>query len=47
MGKGLLGPNGGSGGLIEGRLGKRCGGNGRRCGSMSRLGEGKIDSMGV
>ncbi|GJV80543.1 hypothetical protein Tco_1516413 [Tanacetum coccineum] len=45
MGKGLLGPNGKSGGLIEGRFGKRCGGNGGRGGSMSRVGEGKVDSM--
>ncbi|GJR95311.1 hypothetical protein Tco_0267485 [Tanacetum coccineum] len=46
MGKGLLGPNGGSGGLIEGRFGERYGGNGRRGGSMSGVGEGKVDSMG-
>ncbi|GKB08596.1 ARID DNA-binding domain-containing protein [Tanacetum coccineum] len=46
MGKGLLGPNGGSGGLIEGRFGERCGGNGGRGGSMSGVGEGKVDSMG-
>ncbi|GJZ42850.1 hypothetical protein Tco_0590105 [Tanacetum coccineum] len=46
MGKGLLGPNGGSGGLIKGRLGERCGGNGRRGISMSGVGEGKVDSMG-
>ncbi|GJV13279.1 retrovirus-related pol polyprotein from transposon TNT 1-94 [Tanacetum coccineum] len=46
MRKGLLGPNGGSGRLIEGRLGERCGGNGRRGGSMSGVGEGKVDSMG-
>ncbi|GJX43537.1 hypothetical protein Tco_0260213 [Tanacetum coccineum] len=46
MGKGLLGPSGGSGGLIEGRLGERCGGNGRRGGSISRVGEGKVDSIG-
>nr|GFC59331.1 hypothetical protein [Tanacetum cinerariifolium] len=46
MGKGLLGPNGESGGLTEGRLGERCGGNGGRGGSMSRVGEGKVDLMG-
>ncbi|GKB62473.1 hypothetical protein Tco_0918659 [Tanacetum coccineum] len=46
MGKGLLGPNGGSGGLIEGRFGKSCGGNDGRGGSMSGVGEGKVDSMG-
>ncbi|GKF82049.1 hypothetical protein Tco_0243705 [Tanacetum coccineum] len=40
MGKVLLGPNGGSGGLIEGRFGERCGGNGVRGGSMSGVGEG-------
>ncbi|GKA61908.1 hypothetical protein Tco_0761427 [Tanacetum coccineum] len=40
------GPNGGSGGLIEGRFGERYGGNGRRGGSMSGVGEGKVDSMG-
>ncbi|GKC03985.1 hypothetical protein Tco_0995595, partial [Tanacetum coccineum] len=37
MGKGLLGPSGGSSGLIEGRLGERCGRNGGRNGSMSGL----------
>ncbi|GJW60017.1 hypothetical protein Tco_0109352 [Tanacetum coccineum] len=42
----MLGPNGGSSGLIEGRLGERCGGNGGRGGSMSGVGEGKVDSMG-
>ncbi|GKD61102.1 hypothetical protein Tco_1298611, partial [Tanacetum coccineum] len=46
IGKGLLGPNGGSGGLIDGRFGERCGGNGGRGGSMSKVGEGKVDSMG-
>nr|GEV08682.1 hypothetical protein [Tanacetum cinerariifolium] len=40
MGKGLLGPNGKSG------FGESCGGNGRRGGSMSGVGEGKVDSMG-
>ncbi|GJZ96833.1 hypothetical protein Tco_0669167 [Tanacetum coccineum] len=45
MGKGLLGPNGGSGGLIEGRFDERCGGNGGRGGSMSGVGEGKVNSM--
>ncbi|GJR03971.1 hypothetical protein Tco_0526955 [Tanacetum coccineum] len=46
MGKGLLGPNGENGGLIEGRSGERCGGNGGRGGSMSGVGEGNVDSMG-
>ncbi|GJV32760.1 hypothetical protein Tco_1393160 [Tanacetum coccineum] len=46
MRKGLSGPNGGSGGLIEGRFGERCGGNGGRGGSMSGVGEGKVDSIG-
>ncbi|GJZ41713.1 hypothetical protein Tco_0588599 [Tanacetum coccineum] len=46
MGKGLFGPTGGSGGLSEGRFGESCGGNGGRGGSMSRVGEGKVDSMG-
>ncbi|GKD32111.1 hypothetical protein Tco_1242889 [Tanacetum coccineum] len=46
MGKGLLGPNGESGGLIESRLGERCSGNGGRGDSMSGVGEGKVDSMG-
>ncbi|GKD39434.1 hypothetical protein Tco_1259641 [Tanacetum coccineum] len=41
-----LSPNDGSDGLIEGRFGERCGGNGGRGGSMSRVGEGKVDSMG-
>ncbi|GJT45415.1 hypothetical protein Tco_0954130 [Tanacetum coccineum] len=45
MGKGLLGPNGRSGGLIDGRFGERCGGNSGRGGSMSVVGEGKVDSM--
>ncbi|GKA90358.1 RNA-directed DNA polymerase [Tanacetum coccineum] len=45
MGKGFLGPSGGSGGLIGGRFGKRCGGNGRRGGSMSGVGEGKVNSI--
>ncbi|GJT28598.1 hypothetical protein Tco_0908873 [Tanacetum coccineum] len=40
------GPNGGSGGLIEGRFGERCGGNGGRGGSMSGVGEGKVNPMG-
>nr|GEZ69155.1 copia protein [Tanacetum cinerariifolium] len=38
-----LSPNGGSGGLTEGRLGEICGGND---GSMSGVGEGKVDFMG-
>ncbi|GKE05786.1 hypothetical protein Tco_1397804 [Tanacetum coccineum] len=46
MGKGLLGPSGGSGGLIEGRLGEKCGGNGGRGGSMFGVREGKVDSIG-
>ncbi|GKC76373.1 hypothetical protein Tco_1127147 [Tanacetum coccineum] len=46
MEKGLLGPNGGSGGLIEGRFGESCGGNGGRGGSVSGMGKGKVDSMG-
>ncbi|GJV14177.1 hypothetical protein Tco_1359500 [Tanacetum coccineum] len=46
MGKGLLGPNGRSGGLIEGRFGERGGGNGGRGGFMSEVGEGKVDSIG-
>ncbi|GJY12514.1 hypothetical protein Tco_0381823 [Tanacetum coccineum] len=46
MGKGLLGPNGGSGRLIEGRFGERRGGNGGRGCSISRVGEGKVDSIG-
>ncbi|GKF58051.1 hypothetical protein Tco_0171588 [Tanacetum coccineum] len=46
MGKGLLGPNGRSGGLIEGRFGKSCSGNRERGSSMSGVGEGKVDSMG-
>ncbi|GJV62931.1 reverse transcriptase domain-containing protein [Tanacetum coccineum] len=46
MGKGLLGPNGGSGGKFEGRFGEHCGGNGRIGGSMSGVGEGKDESMG-
>ncbi|GJW96807.1 hypothetical protein Tco_0178615 [Tanacetum coccineum] len=46
MGKGLLGSNDGSGGLIEGRLGERCSGNGGRGGFMSGVGEGKVNSMG-
>nr|GEX12927.1 retrovirus-related Pol polyprotein from transposon TNT 1-94 [Tanacetum cinerariifolium] len=40
------GPNGESGGLIEGRFGESCGGNGGRGGSMYGVGEGKVDSMG-
>ncbi|GJY59592.1 hypothetical protein Tco_0459484 [Tanacetum coccineum] len=45
-GKGLLGPNGGSGGTIEGRFGKHCGGNGGIGGSKLEVGEGKVESMG-
>ncbi|GJS34066.1 hypothetical protein Tco_0532448 [Tanacetum coccineum] len=46
MEKGLLGPNGGSGGRFEGRFGEHCGGNGGIGGSMSGVGEGKDESMG-
>ncbi|GKE98335.1 hypothetical protein Tco_0021686, partial [Tanacetum coccineum] len=46
MGKGLLGPNDGSGWLIEGRFGERCDGNSGRGGFMFEVGEGKVDSMG-
>ncbi|GJW18186.1 ribonuclease H-like domain-containing protein [Tanacetum coccineum] len=42
----LEGSNDGSGRLIEGRLGERCGGNGGRGSFMSGVGEGKVDSMG-
>ncbi|GKG43358.1 hypothetical protein Tco_0480042, partial [Tanacetum coccineum] len=35
-----------SGGLIEGRFGESCGGNGGRGGFMSEVGEGKVDSIG-
>nr|GEX48470.1 hypothetical protein [Tanacetum cinerariifolium] len=46
MGKGLLGPNGGSGGKFEGRFGEHCGGNGEIGGFMSEVGEGKDESIG-
>ncbi|GKD40161.1 hypothetical protein Tco_1324182 [Tanacetum coccineum] len=46
MGKGLLGPKGGSGGTFEGRFGEHCGRNGRIGGSMSGVGEGIDESMG-
>ncbi|GJU71942.1 hypothetical protein Tco_1263347 [Tanacetum coccineum] len=46
MGKGLLGPNGGSGGKFEGKFGEHCGGNGGIGGSMSGVGEGIDESMG-
>nr|GEW06547.1 hypothetical protein [Tanacetum cinerariifolium] len=46
MGKGLLGPNGGSGGEFKGRFGEHCGGNDGIGGFMSRVGEGKNESMG-
>ncbi|GKC84778.1 hypothetical protein Tco_1140495 [Tanacetum coccineum] len=46
MGKGLLGPSGGSGGTLEGRFGEHCGGNGGIGGSMFGVGEGKDESMG-
>ncbi|GKE54363.1 hypothetical protein Tco_1489519 [Tanacetum coccineum] len=46
MGKGLLGPNRGSGGTNEGRFGEHCGGNGRTGGSKFGVGEGNVVSMG-
>ncbi|GKD88542.1 hypothetical protein Tco_1364049 [Tanacetum coccineum] len=46
MGTELLSPNGGSGGKFEGGFGEHCGGNGGIGGSMSRVGEGKAESMG-
>ncbi|GJZ22535.1 hypothetical protein Tco_0559574 [Tanacetum coccineum] len=46
MGKGLLGPNGGSGGTIEGKFGEHCGGNDGIGGSKFGVGEGKVVSMG-
>ncbi|GJX19475.1 hypothetical protein Tco_0222152 [Tanacetum coccineum] len=46
MGKGLLGPNGDSGGKFEGRFGEHCGGNGGISGSMSEVGEGIYESIG-
>ncbi|GKE89883.1 hypothetical protein Tco_1567358 [Tanacetum coccineum] len=46
MGKGLLGPNGGSGRKFGGRFGEHCGGNGGIGSSMSEVGEGKVESMG-
>ncbi|GJW55349.1 reverse transcriptase domain-containing protein [Tanacetum coccineum] len=46
MGKGLLGPNGRSGGKFEGGFGEHCDGNGGIGGSMSGVGEGKDGSMG-
>ncbi|GJR99520.1 hypothetical protein Tco_0316029 [Tanacetum coccineum] len=46
MGKGLLGANGGSGRRFEGRFGQHYGGNGGIGGFMSRVGEGKDESMG-
>ncbi|GJU88362.1 hypothetical protein Tco_1300785 [Tanacetum coccineum] len=46
MGKGLLGPNGGSGGKFEGSFGEHCGGNGGIGGFMSGVGEGKDEAMG-
>ncbi|GJU61857.1 hypothetical protein Tco_1243692 [Tanacetum coccineum] len=46
MGKGLLGPSGGSGGTLEGSFGEHCGGNGRIGSSMFGVGEGKDESMG-
>ncbi|GJT78176.1 hypothetical protein Tco_1044901 [Tanacetum coccineum] len=46
MGKGLLGPNGGSGGTIKGKFGKHCGGNNGIGGSKFGVGKGKVVSMG-
>ncbi|GJY24002.1 hypothetical protein Tco_0397660 [Tanacetum coccineum] len=46
MGKGLLGPNGRSGGTIEGRFGEHYGGNSGIGGSKFGVGEGKVKSMG-
>ncbi|GJS71389.1 Rac-like GTP-binding protein 3 [Tanacetum coccineum] len=46
MGKGLLGPNGGSGGTIEGKFGDHWGGNDGTGGSKFRVGKGKVVSMG-
>ncbi|GJV61663.1 hypothetical protein Tco_1467763 [Tanacetum coccineum] len=45
MGKGLLGPNGGSGGMIEGKFGEHYGGNDGIGGSKFGVGEGKVVSM--
>ncbi|GJZ39342.1 hypothetical protein Tco_0585905 [Tanacetum coccineum] len=45
MGKGLLGPNGGSGGKFEGGFGEHYGGNCGIGGSMSGVGEGKDESI--
>ncbi|GJX25719.1 hypothetical protein Tco_0232015 [Tanacetum coccineum] len=44
MGKGLLGPNGGSGGTIEGKFGEHYGGNDGIGGSKFVVGEGKVVS---
>ena len=46
MRKGLLGPNGKSGGTFEGRFGEHCGGNGGIDGSKFGVSEGKVESMG-
>ncbi|GJR33759.1 hypothetical protein Tco_1209443 [Tanacetum coccineum] len=46
MRKGLLGPNGESGGKFEGGFGEHCGGNGGIGGFMSGVGEGKDESVG-
>ncbi|GJR60010.1 hypothetical protein Tco_1502172 [Tanacetum coccineum] len=45
MGKGLLGPNGGSGGTIEGKFCEHCGGNDGTGGSKFGVSEGKVVSM--
>ncbi|GJS04855.1 hypothetical protein Tco_0321363 [Tanacetum coccineum] len=45
MGKGLLGPNGGSGGTIEGKFGEHCSGNDGTGGSKFGVGKGKVVSM--
>ncbi|GJZ00065.1 hypothetical protein Tco_0517494 [Tanacetum coccineum] len=46
MGKGLLGPNGESGGTIEGKFGEHCGGNDGIGGSKFGVVQGKVVSMG-
>ncbi|GJV78401.1 hypothetical protein Tco_1509985 [Tanacetum coccineum] len=46
MGKGLLGPNGRSGGSIEAKFGEHYGGNDVIGGSKFGVGEAKVVSMG-
>ncbi|GKC50373.1 hypothetical protein Tco_1073118 [Tanacetum coccineum] len=46
MGKGLLGPNGDSGGKFKCRFDEHCSGNGGIGGSMSGVGEGIDESIG-